>query len=424
MTASSLRKFGLALAALSLPGLAHAQSVGGAEQIDQVRKEASAHLGPFYVTPKIALREFGIDSNVFNEAGEPQSDFTATLTPSADIWIPVARRVLLQTTAGSDLVWYQNFESERSIDPHVTTRAEVYLHRITLFGDGAYRNTRQRLNYEVDLRARHVEQSVEAGIGVRLTPKFSIETAGHIAELRFDGDTSLQGIRLQQTLNQETRGYSVAARHQLTPLTTVALRYEELEDLFEYSPERDSKSFRIMPGIEFKPRALISGSAYVGYREFTPKTNGALPKFSGLVARLGLSYTLLGSTTFGVTYSRDLTYSYELLQPFFINNGVGASVRRAIGRRFDVLVSADRFEYAYENLQVPPTATDGPPVIPVTLPTEQRVDTTWNYAGSVGYRVGNGRIGFGVAYWTRDSHQRAFHSYDNLRFGTTVTYGF
>jgi hypothetical protein len=265
---------------------------------------------------------------------------------------------------------------------------------------------------------------VEAGIGVRLTPKFSIETAGHIAELRFDGDTSLQGIRLQQTLNQETRGYSVAARHQLTPLTTVALRYEELEDLFEYSPERDSKSFRIMPGIEFKPRALISGSAYVGYREFTPKTNGALPKFSGLVARLGLSYTLLGSTTFGVTYSRDLTYSYELLQPFFINNGVGASVRRAIGRRFDVLVSADRFEYAYENLQVPPTATDGPPVIPVTLPTEQRVDTTWNYAGSVGYRVGNGRIGFGVAYWTRDSHQRAFHSYDNLRFGTTVTYGF
>ncbi len=188
---------------------------------------------------------------------------------------------------------------------------------------------------------------------------------------------------------------------------------------------RDSKSFRVMPGVEFKPRALISGSAYVGYREFTPKVDGTLPKFSGLVAQLGLSYTLLGSTTFGVTYSRDLTYSYEVLQPFFINNSVGASIRRALGRRFDVLVSADRFEYAYEDLLIPPAAADDPlAVVPVKLPSEQRVDTTWNYSSSVGYRIGNGRVGFGVAYWKRDSRQKAFRAFDNLRFGTTVTYGF
>jgi putative beta-barrel porin BBP2 len=423
MSARSLR-FRLALAVLAFPVIAHAQA-NSAEQIDQVRQEARSHVGPFYATPRIALKELGVDSNVFNAAGRPESDFTATVTPSADIWVPVARRALFQTTVGSDFVWYTNFASERSIDPHLTTRAELYLRRITLFVDGGYRNTRQRLNYEVDLRARHIDQTAEAGVAVRLTPKFSIETAAHFAELRFDGDTSFDGIRLQRTLNQDTRGISVAARHRLTPLTTIALRYEQLEDSFEFSPARDSKSFRVMPGIEFKPRALISGSAYVGYREFTPTTEGALPKFSGLVAQLGLSYTLLGSTTFGVTYSRDLTYSYELLQPFFINNGVGVSVRRALGRRFDVLVSADRFEYVYENLQIQPSAADDPEAaVQVTLPTERRVDRTWNYAGSIGYRVGNGRVGFGVAYWERDSRQKAFHSYDNLRFGTTVTYGF
>jgi len=424
MTAGSLRHLGLALAALTLPVLAHAQTYD-AEQIDQVRKEARSHVGPFYVTPRITLKELGVDSNVFNAAGQPESDFTATLTPSADIWVPVARRALLQTTVGTDLVWYNNFDTERSIDPHVTSRAEIYLRRITLFADGGYRNTRQRLNYEVDLRARHVEQAAEAGVALRLTPKFSIETAGHYADLRFDGDTTLDGIRLQRTLNQETRGYSVTARHRVTPLTALALRYEQLEDSFEFSPARDSKSFRVMPGIEFKPRALISGSAYVGYREFTPQNDGALPKFSGLVAQLGLSYTLLGSTTFGVTYSRDLTYSYEVLQPFFIDNAVGASVRRALGRRFDVIVSADRFEYAYENLAVEAPATGDPlAVTPVKAPLEQRVDKTWNYAASLGYRIGNGRVGFGVAYWERDSNQRVFRSYDNLRFGTTVTYGF
>src|SRR4051794_16718734 len=149
MRSRTLCNLTLALAALMLPAAARAQSPG-AEQIDEVRKTASAHLGPLYVTPKIALREFGVDSNVFNTAGEPQSDFTATLVPMADIWVPVARRALLQTTVATDLVWYADFDSERSIDPNIASRAELYLGRITLFAEGGYLNTRQRLNYEVD----------------------------------------------------------------------------------------------------------------------------------------------------------------------------------------------------------------------------------------------------------------------------------
>ena len=422
MRSRILRTVGLALAAVSLPAAALAQ-VDGAERIDEVRKESRGHLGPFYVTPTILLKELGIDSNVFNAAGEPESDFTFTAAPAADVWVPVARRALFQLTGGSDLVWYATFNSERSIDPQVAGRAEIYLHRITLFAATDYLNTRQRLNYEVDLRARHIERDSTAGVAVHLTPKFSVEVAGRIDDTRFDADASFDGVSLQRTLNQKTVGASLAARHKVTPLTTVVVRYEQAEDSFAFSPERDSKSFRVMPGVEFKPRALIKGSAYVGYRRFTPEAADVLPEFSGLVAQLGLSYTLLGSTSFGVTYTRDLTYSYEERQPFFINNSVGASIRRALGRRFDVLVSADRHQYVYEDLLAAPAAVDVIEVIPAK-PAAQRVDSTWNYSGSVGYRIGRGRIGFGFSYWQRDSRTKSFRAYDNLRFGTTVTYGF
>ena len=417
------RSFGLALAALVVPAAALAQSAG-AEQIDQVRKDASAHFGPLYLTPRIALKEFGVDSNVFNAAGEPESDFTATVAPAADLWLPVARRALLQATVGTDLVWYTSFASERSIDPQVAARAQIFLGRITLFGEGEYLNSRQRLNYEVDLRARHVQRNSTAGLSVRVTPKFSLEAAARLDDMRFDADQSFDGVSLQRTLNQKTAGYTVAARHRLTPLTTLVMRYEQIEDSFAFSPERDSTSFRVMPGIEFKPRALVKGSAYVGYREFTPSATGLLPEFSGLVAQLGLSYTLLGSTTFGVSYSRDLTYSYEELQPFFINNSVGVSIRRALGRRFDVLVSTDRHEYAYEDLLTQPALAGELIVTVPASPYARRLDTTWNYGGSIGYRIGKGRVGFGASYWQRDSTRKAFRAYDNLRFGTTVTYGF
>jgi hypothetical protein len=170
-----------------------------------------------------------------------------------------------------------------------------------------------------------------------------------------------------------------------------------------------------MPGVEFKPRALVAGRAYVGYRRFTPADAAALPGFRGLVADLGLSYTLLGSTTFGVSYLRDLTYSYEELEPFFVNDSAGASIRRALGRRFDAIVSADRHRYDYRDIRLGPAVPAEPGA---------RQDVTWNYAASVGYLLGRGRIGFGASYWQRDSRRKDLRNYDNLRFGTTVSYGF
>ena len=414
MKSALIRNALMAAAALAMPLHASAQTEG-AEQIDEVRRDARAHLGPFYLTPTIFLRELGVDSNVFNAAGEQKSDFTFTIAPKVDVWVPVARRALFQATAGSDLVWYAEYDTERSIDPQVAGRAELYLRRITLFAGGEYLNTRQRLNYEVDLRARHVEQAATGGLAVRITPKLSVETSVRRDETKFDADAQYDGVSLQRTLNQSTTGLAVAAKHRVTPLTTIVVRYERIEDQFAFSPLRDSRSFRVMPGVEFKPRALIKGSAYVGYRKFTPTTAGVLPEFSGLVAQLGLSYNLLGSTTIGASFSRDLTYSYEELQPFFVNQSYGASVRQALGRRFDVLVSADRHQYTYENLLIDATILTSQP---------QRQDVTWNYAGSIGYRVGNGRVGFGVSYWERNSTLKDFRDYDNLRFGTTVTYGF
>ena len=61
----------------------------------------------------------------------------------------------------------------------------------------------------------------------------------------------------------------------------------------------------------------------------------------------------------------------------------------------------------------------------VPLAIDTRVDTTWNYAASLGYRLGSGgRIGFGASYWTRTSTTVRLRNYDNLVIGTTATYGF
>jgi hypothetical protein len=359
----------------------------------------------------VRLKELGVDSNVFNSAGEQKSDFTFTVMPIVKVSVPMARRALITTTLASDLVWYAHYATERSIDPQVTARGEVYLNRVTVFGEAAQLSTRQRPNYEIDVRSRRADDTVSTGVRVALTSKFSVEVAAHRDEIRYDSGAEFDATNLQRTLNRDTRGVQLTARHRLTPLTTLAVRAQVDEDRFLLSPSRDSDSYRVLPGVEFAPQALLKGSAYLGYRKFTPMVQGTLRPFSGLVGELGLSYTLLGANTFGMSFRRDLSYSYSELQPFFIDTALGASIRRALGRRFDVVGSADRHVYDYRSF-LTAGLDDGP-----------RVDVMWNYAASVGYRIGrSGRIGFGAAYTQRDS-TIFWRAYDNLRFGTTFSYG-
>ncbi|HEX6973508.1 MAG TPA: outer membrane beta-barrel protein [Vicinamibacterales bacterium] len=384
--------------------------------IEEVRKNATMHAGPFYVTPVLQLKDLGVDSNVFNAAGDQKSDFMFNLSPKASVWIPSGRRAMISATAATDLVWYATYQSERSIDPQFTVRGDLYFNRLTLFAQDAFLNTRQRPNYEIDLRSRHLENNVLAGGEVKLTPKFSVEVAARRFDTKYDADDFIGSVSLQRTLNRKTTGGQVMARHKVTPLTTISLLYDNLQDRFEYSPARDSNSFRVSPGVEFKPRALIKGRAFVGYRKFEPLHPEILPEFSGVVADLGLSYTVLGATSIGVSFRRDVTYSYEERQPFFIDSSPGISVRRALGRRYDVLVSVDRHTYEYQDVLVD---------LPAAAPYQSRVDTTWNYSASFGYRLGrDGRIGFGASYWKRESTTVVFRNYDNLVIGTTATYGF
>jgi hypothetical protein len=397
--------------ALAIPAIAAAQTPAS-RGIGDVRREARGHVGPFYLTPKVLLKELGIDGNVFNEAGEQKSDFAVTLAPKLDVWVPMARRALLQTTLAPDLVWYAQYDTERSVNPLLTTRGEVYLSRVTLFGENGYLNTRQRPNYEVDARSRRVERNLTAGLDVALSPTTALELAGRQTTQRHDSDAEFDGTSLERALNRETRSLQLTARHRLTPLTTLAVRNDIRQDRFALQPARDSRSFQAMPGVEFAPQALLKGTAYVGYRRFTPSVPEVLPEFSGLVGEIGLSYTLLGATTFGASYRREITYSYSELQPFFVDNAIGVTVRRAIGRRFDVLLSGDRHEYDYQNAR-----TAGPDVA-------ARLDVTRAYAASLGYRVGrDGRIGFGVSYAERESTLQQ-RGYTNLRFGSSFSYGF
>ena len=391
-----------------------ARSAGSPQSIDDVRGDYHMHVGPFYVNPTVQLKEFGVDTNVFYQTGNNASDFTVTIGPQADVAVPVARRGLLTARLGTDLVYFARYSSERSVDPFAMIRGELYARRVTLFVEDSVLDTRQRLNFEIDLRARHVEKQLSAGGAFRFTPRFTLELARAHNTISFDESAIYVGQYLHDTLNRDEDIYSATARFKHSVLTNLGLRLEAQTDRFALSPVRNTDSFRIMPGVELKPKALISGSAWLGFRSFNPKAS-SLPAQSGLASQLALSYTLFGATTFGFTYNRDYNFAYEVLTPYYVANDIEVSVRRALGGRFDVIISGGNHRYTFQALTG---------VISPSSHILAPVDTTQNYGINLGRIMSRQiRIGFGVSHWTRRSTD-ATRDYDDLRVGLTTTYGF
>ena len=148
-----------------LAGPAAAQQVPTAS--DDPVANAPIRLGALAFDPRIALTSLGVDTNVFNSATDPQSDFTFGLKPGTDMYLRTGRGLL--TVAGNlEYVYFNEFEAERSVNSDVLGRYELRFNRFRPYGSASWLDTRERPGYEIDARARHYEAEYHAGGDLRV----------------------------------------------------------------------------------------------------------------------------------------------------------------------------------------------------------------------------------------------------------------
>ena len=374
---------------------------------------AKMHVGPFAVTPSLAVTNLGVDTNVFNEWTNPRSDWTATITPQADVWLRLGRARVSAKTAGS-FVYFATYHEERSLNTNDSVRLDLPLNKIRPYVGLTYLNTRDRPGFEIDTRARRTETGFNGGIDFPYSKKTTFGIGFKRNDTSFPSGETFQGTYLRDVFNRTTQGFNASVRYAITPLTTFVLALETQQEKFEFSPIRDSSSIRIVPGVELKPFALISGSAHVGVRKLTMDAP-SMPDYTGVVAAVNLGYTLLGATRFAVQVDRDVAYSYDVNEPYYLLTGYGASITQHVGGPWDVVGRAGIQRLAYQRA----TAAN-----PGSGTESGRVDRVRSLGGGFGYKLGpTVRLGFNVDYYTRVS-DRVTREYRGLRAGTSVTYGF
>ena len=366
--------------------------------------------GPLGLTPRIALKNIGVDSNPLNQSVGARRDFTVTVVPGLDSLLRVGRGLVSSKTS-VEWNYFDKASTQRSFNFGQEGAIALDFYRLMPYVGGSYVRTRQRPNLEIDQRVQQFNTSTHAGTAVRVGTRIRVDVEGRRTELEF-GEGNHGDEEIATSLNRRVDVASVSTRFVWTPLTTFVVRTEVQRDRFDFSPLRNSNSVTVLPGLELKPSALISGKVSAGYRRFQP-LDSAVPDYAGLVARVDAKYVFREATQLSFKVERDVEYSIEIEQPYYVIGGATVSIMQILGDAWYTTGRVGVSRLAYRDMVTSRAGLAGP-----------RTDRVNAFGGGVGRLLGSDlRIGVDIDHVKRTSTV-VLHSYEGFKVGGTISYGF
>jgi Putative beta-barrel porin 2 len=403
----------VACALACLPTQAVAQSDPNAPSA----KEVKIRLGPVLINPALTFGNVGVDENVFNEPTNPKRDFTMTVSPKTTVWLPFLG-TWFTGAVNEDIVWYQQYASERSANNTYSLNWKVPLTRVTVNTFGSHTSTRERPGFEIDTRALRSQTRYSAAVAFAFLTSTSLDVAASRDLISFDEAATFNNVNLHDELSQTTTSMAIGLSKKVTPLTTASVTVSRKQDRFPFNRSRDSDVTEAGLAVKFDAVALLKGNFTIGYINLSPLAPDVIPGFSGLTLAANLSYTLYDVTKISFRADRVVQNSYDIATPYYVQAGFNLEVAQLVLGRLDVVGRGGVEHLNYRMRLDVPEATGG------IAGLARGSDRLVTYGVGVGYHLGRAtRIGLNYDQTHRDS-PIVSHRYDRPNIGTSVTYDF
>jgi Putative beta-barrel porin 2 len=381
-------------------------SVHAAAQGRDIDLGGDVPLDPPGLTTRIGWQT-GYEDNVFRSAERPVSDIVSTLSAGTELRGRL-RRVGLSTSGSADWVHFDKLVSQRGADLGAALRLDFLFNRIVPYVSGSYRNTRQRLNPEIDIRPRIEQSNVVVGSIFRIGGTTAVDVSARHAKEGYDRSAALDGVSLGAALNRASDSVTLSFLEQVTPLTRLIVAGEMNRDRFNVSSNRSADNVLLTTGFESDGR--LNGSARVGVRILKPH-DPSLPESRGLFMSLGTSATVLDRVQIGLIAERDVVPSYMANVDYYGSYNYSASVTYAMRRSLRLSAQAGQRLADYRARGGPPASAEG-------------VDHETRYGSGINFRLGESMgVDFSGAYTERTSIS-ASRRFDGLSVRAGVNYDF
>ena len=369
---------------------------------EQIIKRAKWRIGPFRLFPTINFRDIGYDGNVYyqREEDNPISDYTATFSPQAKVYLLFRNFLILSLTENPEYVYYFKQKRERRWNNTISPEIKfLFLNRFVISGRYSYRNRRWRASSEFDVRANELRESYRGSLFYETARRTSFGISASLEKISYE-DITLPGeeIYLSRLLNREERSGNLEFYYRIFSESFFFLSGGYTEYRFEHiqSRWRDSYSYQAYSGIRFPFLGKIRGTLSLGYKKLLPRI-GEKKGFSGLIGNTSLDFRVR-RFRLRVQYNRDCYFSYWTDSIYFIEDRYGAGISFYLTKflRLDY-----NFSYGEANY---------PELMLLQMPDGQyeeikRKDTyRIHTAGFVVRIIRNTGIGLMVNFWERKSN--------------------
>jgi hypothetical protein len=363
--------------------------------------------GPLGITPGITWRTH-YDDNVYRNGEHAESDLVSTIGARAGVRRQI-RRLGVSLSGGADWVHFDRLASERGANVDTGLRLDVRLNRFAPYVSTSYRNSRERLNPEIDTRPRIGRAAMAMGSAFRLGgAKTSLDLSYRRSMDVYNRSATVDGVRLADALNRASNSFGVQVRRELTPLTRINVRADLERDRFDTS-SRSANNLRLSTG--FDSDGLINGSAQVGVRILKPQDPGR-PESRRFFVSLGTGFTVRDRVQIGLDAHRDFAPSYTQAAAYYAAYSYGMSLSYAMLRVVRLSAQVDRRVADYR-------ASSG-----AVGAIGNRVDEEMRYGAGIGYSLGRS-IGVNVSgTYSERTSTAALREFDGLSVGAGISYGF
>ncbi|MDQ3168773.1 MAG: outer membrane beta-barrel protein [Acidobacteriota bacterium] len=399
-------------AALATPVLARAQSMPPVPTgpVADPAETAKVRIGPLFLQPEFGLKNVGLDNNVFNDASDPEQDWTGTVSLGILAGLRLGPTRLTVKT-NTDYIYYAHFKDERSIDGNTRYQFEVRTPRLRPWIAYEKTKTHERAGFEIDSRAGRTIPTYEAGVEYKVGFRLGTRFIGRQRKVTYQEEEAFRGVTLGDTLDAKASEGAVQLLYEISPISSLRMSAEYGQIRFKTATLRDSEDRAVYLGIEGRQGAGIEGSVDLGYKQRKAESPLA-PSFSGIVARGSAAIILLEQVRVAFGLDRDTQWSYEEFYTFYVQSGGSTTVTWRPHQRFDIVGTGRHYWLDYDE------GLDERAIL--------RTDKVYGYGGGIGFFVQGypgTRLGLMVERTARES-VIAERGYDNLRYYTQVGFSF
>ena len=282
--------------------------------------------GTLQVYPSISMRDIGVDTNIYNESVVVRQDFTYTVAPRVLAELPLEIH-----TSSARWIGLRVSGSTRSANAqqHGQCLFEVRSGRVRPSILAGFSRARQRQATWTFGPQRIDQRPRRYGCGRRGITSF---TAGRARQDGVRIRRNVQRRRAQRRTGPQHDDVSAGVRLDLTPLTSVVTAAEFEQARFTVARERDANSLKVSPAVD-SPKARSSPASVAGVAGL-PAADRAHAAVSRPHRERRRCYTLMNVTRFEVHATRDITYSYDKLFPYYLESGGQLTVSQRIVARW------------------------------------------------------------------------------------------